>query len=224
MGRLPEDPVIVRTKDGSQTLYLKDLDEHYHSHHGALTESMHVFIDAGLNSVPKNHINLLEIGFGTGLNALLTLTSIQDTDISVHYTGMEKYPLNKELLRSLNHSSLIPEVSVDNHRKMIDSGWGTETIITPQFTLLKLERDVCSMEFSSRFDLVYFDAFAPDKQPELWTIEVFSRIYQCMQPGSILTTYSSKGQIRRNMKDAGFRVEKLPGPPGKRDMTRAFKD
>ena len=217
-------PELVTTEDGSHTLYVRELDEHYHSLFGAVTESRHVFIDAGLRAAVGNQLNIFEIGFGTGLNAFLTLAEIQGSGKAVNYTGLEKYPLDKDILGSLNYASLIHGIEGNIFQRLHSAPWNVETAITENFTISKIHGDICQLEIPNHFHLVYFDAFAPDKQPELWTSEIFSRIYLSMLHGSILTTYSSKGQVRRNMINAGFKVEKLPGPPGKREMIRARKE
>ena len=216
-------PKLVITEDGSHTLYVKELDEHYHSLHGALTESRHVFIEAGLNALNINHINIFEMGFGTGLNAFLTLIETGRSGKTVSYTGLEKFPLAIGVLASLNYESLFPGAEGKMFQAIHNIPWNESTGISNEFRLEKKEGDICRLDTQDRYDLVYFDAFAPDKQPELWTAEIFNRIFRSMKPSSILTTYSSKGQVRRNLAEAGFRVEKLPGPPGKRDMTRAWK-
>ena len=217
------NPVLRSTKDGSHTVYIKKLDEHYHSLFGAVTESTHVFIDAGLKISTGNQINLLEMGFGTGLNAILTLASTIGSGRNIHYTAYEKHPLGKDIFSSLNYASFLEEKNTKYFNLMHEVPWNREATIIEEFRLLKIEADICSLDIQNKFDLVYFDAFAPDKQPELWSTEIFNKIFLSMRPGSILTTYSSKGQIRRNLQEAGFLVEKIPGPPGKHDMTRAFK-
>ena len=214
---------IVITKDGSHSIYVQTLDEHYHSIHGAITESQHVFIEAGLVQLKKSHIRILELGFGTGLNALLTLAETNESDRSIYYTGIEKYPLERTITDSLNYES-IAALNIPGMLKRIhESTWQKEVLIKPGFILKKLKCDMHELEQKDEFDLVYFDAFAPEKQPELWTVELFRQIFLSMKSHSILTTYSSKGMVRRNLKAAGFHVEKIPGPPGKREMTRAYK-
>jgi tRNA U34 5-methylaminomethyl-2-thiouridine-forming methyltransferase MnmC len=214
---------IVTTRDGSHTIYITKLAEHYHSIHGAITESKHVFIEAGLKRCRRRQLNVLEMGFGTGLNALLTLAETYQSNKSIHYTGIEKYPLPKTITDSLNFESLT-ENAVNGLLKLIhDAAWNKEVVIRDGFVLKKIEGDMNQINQQDVFDLVYFDAFAPEKQPELWTKELFSRVYKSMRHNSILTTYSSKVTIRRNMENAGFLVEKIPGPPGKREMTRARK-
>ncbi|KPL12519.1 MAG: hypothetical protein AMS23_05245 [Bacteroides sp. SM1_62] len=214
---------VVITKDGSHSIYVHELDEHYHSVHGAITESRHVFIEAGLKQFKNRQIRILEMGFGTGLNALLTLAEANQSDISIYYTGIEKYPLEKTIIESLNFESLTDHTVTGMLKLIHDSPWHQDVLIKPGFILKKLQCDMHEMELIDEFDLVYFDAFAPEKQPELWTKDLFSKIFLSMKSNSILTTYSSKGMVRRNLEAAGFRVEKIPGPPGKREITRAYK-
>jgi tRNA U34 5-methylaminomethyl-2-thiouridine-forming methyltransferase MnmC len=216
-------PEIVITNDGSHTVYVNELDEHYHSVHGAITESQHVFIEAGLKQIKDNHIRILEMGFGTGLNTLLTLTEATESDKSIYYTGIEKYPLEKSITDSLNYEKIAGQGTKGILKLIHDSPWYQEVLIRPGFILKKLKCDMQELDQIDEFDLVYFDAFAPEKQPELWTEDLFSRIFLSMRSDSILTTYSSKSMVRHNLETAGFRVEKIPGPPGKREMTRAFK-
>jgi len=216
-------PEIVTTEDGSHSIYVQTLDEHYHSVHGAFTESQHVFIEAGLNQLKNSHIRILEMGFGTGLNALLTFVEANKSNISIYYTGIEKYPLERTITDSLNYESIIDPAWKGMFKLIHDSQWQQEVLIKPGFILKKVQCDMHEMGEVDEFDLVYFDAFAPEKQPELWTEDLFNHIFLSMRSNSILTTYSSKGTVRRNLEAAGFRVEKIPGPPGKREMTRAYK-
>jgi len=216
-------PEIVTTEDGSHSIYVQALDEHYHSVHGAFTESQHVFIEAGLKQLKNSHIRILEMGFGTGLNALLTFVEANKSNISIYYTGIEKYPLERTITDSLNYESIIDPAWKGMFKLIHDSQWQQEVLIKPGFILKKVQCDMHEMGEVDEFDLVYFDAFAPEKQPELWTEDLFNHIFLSMRSNSILTTYSSKGTVRRNLEAAGFRVEKIPGPPGKREMTRAYK-
>ena len=216
-------PEIVTTEDGSHSIYVQTLDEHYHSVHGAFTESQHVFIEAGLKQLKNSHIRILEMGFGTGLNALLTFVEANKSNISIYYTGIEKYPLERTITDSLNYESIIDPAWKGMFKLIHDSQWQQEVLIKPGFILKKVQCDMHEMGEVDEFDLVYFDAFAPEKQPELWTEDLFNHIFLSMRSNSILTTYSSKGTVRRNLEAAGFRVEKIPGPPGKREMTRAYK-
>ncbi|HBO07970.1 MULTISPECIES: tRNA (5-methylaminomethyl-2-thiouridine)(34)-methyltransferase MnmD [Bacteroides] len=222
--------IIERTEDGSATLFVPELNEHYHSVKGARTESQHIFIDMGLKASTAIQPHILEIGFGTGLNALLTLETAEQEKRPVHYTGIELYPLSWEEVDILNYSNnpLFKELHT--------ASWNKDVNITPCFTLHKIKGDVNRVISDKQlavigeppanysFDLVYFDAFAPEKQPELWSEELFRNIYSCMNYNGILTTYCAKGVIRRLLQAVGFTVERLPGPPGgKREILRAGK-
>jgi Uncharacterized conserved protein len=207
--------IIQETADGSHTLYLPEMDEHYHSVNGAINESRHVYIEAGLNHCSKKEIRVLEMGFGTGLNALLTLEEAEKRNISVHYTSLEKFPLLPEIYTKLNYGERLLDLHQTSWEKFVE--------ITPSFSLLKVETDFNSYSFPDNYDVVYYDAFAPDKQEEVWNQDLFNAIYSSMNPSGILTTYCAKGSIRRMMQQAGFNVERLPGPKGKREMLRAIK-
>ena len=210
------------TEDGSTTLYRPDLDEHYHSIHGAIQESMHVFIEAGLKKCKSDSLKILEIGFGTGLNALLTMINANKKHIVYH--SIEKFPLEKNIVEKLNFPSIINStVSVNWLKKIHETKWNKEYEIEPWFKLKKIEADFLEHNFEKGYDLVYFDAFAPEKQPELWNIEIFQKIFDSMSDNAILTTYCAKGSVRRAMLSCGFVVERIPGPPGKRQMMRAVK-
>ncbi len=222
--------IFQLTEDGSHTLYVPALDEHYHSTHGAIQESKHVFIDAGLK--PKqcvsSKLNILEIGFGTGLNAFLTLLEGDKMKTEIHYTTLEQFPLSICEVEKLNYPTLLPNVEngTELFRKLHNAPWEEESSITPYFTLLKRHVDVCQKEFltfAHQFNLIYFDAFAPDKQPDIWSEPLFETLFSFCQPHAILTTYCAKGSVRRMIQSVGFYVERLPGPPGKREMLRAIK-
>ena len=215
---------IKITADGSHTLYVKELDEHYHSTHGAIAESKHIFIDSGLLFLKKNDIRIIEMGFGTGLNAFMTLMEAKQTGLNVFYTGIEKYPVSTDLTSELNYADFFPEEYMEDYLKISDSPWNDTITIRNNFQLRKIEADIRDYQIDEFVDLVYYDAFAPDKQPELWTDEIFQRFFQAMNPGGILTTYAAKGKVRRSMVGAGFHVERIPGPPGKREMLRASKN
>lgn len=215
--------IIEQTEDGSATLYVPELNEHYHSVKGARTESQHIFIDMGLKASAAPCPHILEAGFGTGLNALLTLQEAERTGRPVRYTGIELYPLAWTEVEALHYSD-DPRL-----RLLHEAPWEEEVCLTPTFRLLKLRRDLTSWQADDerpplRCDVVYFDAFAPEKQPALWTPAVFRNLYRCLTSGGILTTYCAKGAVRRLMQDIGFRMERLPGPPGgKREILRATK-
>jgi len=212
--------IIERTEDGSATLFVPELNEHYHSVKGARTESQHIFIDMGLRACADSQPRVLEIGFGTGLNALLTLEAAEQDQRPVHYTGIELYPLDWEEVNTLGYS--------DNplFKKLHTAPWEEEIKISPNFTLRKIKGDANVVITTSLLpNIVYFDAFAPEKQPEMWSEQLFRSLYVHMNTGGILTTYCAKGMIRRLLQTVGFRVERLPGPPGgKREILRATKE
>lgn len=218
-----QPPIQVRTsEDGSSTLYRADIDEHYHSYHGAVQESMHVFIEAGLKHHPGKELSLLEIGFGTGLNALLTMLNGSNRNIIYH--AIEKYPLSTKLISEVNYPVYIKHPCAARFFSQLHSApWNIEKQLTPSFTLYKQDNDLLQFSMNTHYDLIYFDAFAPDKQPDLWTPEIFIKIAECMNPNAILTTYSTKGSVKRAIKSAGLTIEKIPGPPGKREILRAWK-
>ncbi len=210
------------SEDGSTTFYRPDLDEHYHSIHGAIQESMHVFIQAGLCYITNREITVLEVGFGTGLNALLTLLRSPGKKISYH--ALERYPLPGELVSKMNYPELIDDSDAQMFfNKLHHAKWNEPCTITHCFELLKMQQDLLTYCPDTLFDLIYFDAFDPKKQPELWTPAVFDKIGKATRPGGMLVTYSAKGSVKRALTNAGFEVEKIPGPPGKREMIRARK-
>lgn len=218
---------IRQTKDGSNTLYVPALDEHYHSVHGALQESQHVFIKHGLEHVLqfRKDIKILEVGFGTGLNAILTYPFALAQKAFVQYDTLEKHPLQENVVEQLHFDNVIlnPELQ-DVFRLMHKAPWNEPVDLIPYFTLQKIHETL--EEFvapQAYYDLIYFDAFAPEKQPELWSDEMFRKLYKATRPGGVLVTYCAKGSFKRSLKAAGFEVEALPGPPGKREMTRGLK-
>lgn len=205
------------TKDGSSTLFSDRFDQHYHSIHGAVQESQHVFLEMGLAECQQvEPIRVLEMGFGTGLNALMTA---MQAAMPVHYISLEAYPISPEQTSDLNYGKLLQAKELFD--ALHAAAWNTTVEITPDFSLEKRLGLLQEFEGTSDIDLVYWDAFAPGAQPELWTESVFSRVLGWMNPGGILTTYCAKGDVRRAMIAAGWNVEKVPGPPGKREMLRA---
>ncbi len=215
---------IETTADGSVTLYRDDMDEHYHSVKGALAESLHVYIGFGWNEYASRHesVRVFEVGFGTGLNAALTSVEAFKTYIPTTYFSVELYPVAVELTEKLATRQM-PEY-LEDYVSVNRAEWNKSERINPYFTLEKINDDLISMDIPSSIDVVYFDAFAPEKQPEMWTESVISKIYAAMTPGGILTTYCAKGVIRRLFQKVGFIIERLPGPPdGKREVLRATK-
>jgi tRNA U34 5-methylaminomethyl-2-thiouridine-forming methyltransferase MnmC len=218
---------IRQTKDGSTTLFVPALNEHYHSVNGALQESEHVFIRAGLEYcwTRAADLGILEIGFGTGLNALLTLQQTLRQQKGVYYHTLEKYPLAPAVIQEMHFERFIlnPEL-LDYLLPLHAAPWNGPVKLGPFFTLHKSEADLESYDFpDNAYHLIYFDAFAPEKQPELWSDAIFQKLFGATKPGGILVSYCAKGTFKRSLKAAGFTVEALPGPAGKREMTRAHK-
>ena len=221
-------PEIILTEDGSHSLKVHGVNEHYHSTFGALAESRHVFIEAGLKQLlsrSSSEINILEIGFGTGLNALLTLVENINTCKIINYSSVEPFPLGEEIWGKLNYPDLLDNVMAGEwFKKMHRSEWNKVVEINPFFYLGKMRCSLQDYDAGGRkFDLIYFDAFGPDIQPELWTEEIFEKISDMTATGGILVTYSAKGIVRRALQSAGFDVERIPGPRGKREMIRGRK-
>lgn len=218
---------IVECEDGSHTLYREDLDEHYHSVFGAFSESKHIFINAGYAYLSRNlsDLNILEVGFGTGLNAFLTFFEAEKDHINIKYTGVEAFALSDELISKLNYADLHKAEKAKVVFDLIHkSPWNVSSNLSSNFILKKIESKIEDVQLpQNAFDLVYFDAFAPDVQSELWTAELFKKIYNSMKDGAVLTTYSCKGDVKRALKSVGFTLEKLPGPKGKREFLRATK-
>lgn len=216
---------IIYTQDGSTTLEIEAWGEHYHSMRGAIGEAYHVFIRQGLELLAGKEIFLLEIGLGTGLNAFITFLEHERQQQTIHYEGVEAYPLTAEEVACLNYPELLHASDKKSVFELLHSTPWNETVsLSPTFTLkkrLQSFEQICDQE---RFDLIYFDAFSASVQPELWTETLFERMYQALKTGGILVTYASKGSARRAMQAVGFKVEKLPGALGKRDMLRAKKE
>ncbi|HEX8428138.1 tRNA (5-methylaminomethyl-2-thiouridine)(34)-methyltransferase MnmD [Hymenobacter sp.] len=216
------------TADGSSTLYVPELDEYYHSTHGAVQEAQHVYLAAGLEPVlttPTSPVRVLEIGFGTGLNALLTLQRSLASPYPIRYDTIEKYPLPAAVIRELGVERYVlnPEL-LDYHQQLHNAAWDTLVVLTPRFALHKITGALQDTPLpNDTYHVVYFDAFAPEKQPDMWTNEVFAQLYAATASGGVLVSYCAKGSFRRSLKAAGWLVEKIPGPPGKREMTRARK-
>lgn len=217
---------IIRTEDGSTSLYDDNLKESYHSKFGAINESMHVFIDAGLNRISKlDTINILEIGLGTGLNALLTCLFCEEQSIQINYCAIEPYPIEKKIYNQLNFGKCLKNKNTRKYFNIIhEATWGQENNIHGNFKITKFKEKLSEFETPiNYYNLIYFDAFSPDIQPELWTLNNFIKIYESLKQDGILVTYCAKGQVRRDLETAGFLTERLPGPAGKREILRATK-
>lgn len=219
---IPQTPDFLVTSDGSHTLFHPLLNEHYHSIHGAITESAHVYIQHGLHFFKTDEIKIFEVGFGTGLNAFLTFCETEKSDLKVQYTSIEKFILPESIYTKLNYHEILGYET--EWLKFHTTEWNSWQSISSKFQLKKLEADWVSYIPDTTYNLIYFDAFAPEKQTEMWTEEIFEKLYNMLQPGGILVTYSAKGIIKQGLRSAGFEVKRLPGPPGKRHMIRAIKN
>jgi len=214
---------IRKTADGSNTLYLPELDETYHSNHGAVQEALHVFIQHGLTFVAqdKKSISVFEMGFGTGLNALLTAQWGQKHQRKIQYIGVELHPISEQIWRQMDY---VQEKSAcEVYSDIMSADWEDYREISSYFQLKKIEKDILQLELKEPVDLIYFDAFGPRAQSEMWDIPVLTKMYELLKPGGVFVTYCAQGQMKRNLKSLGFALTELPGPPGKRVMTRAIK-
>ena len=215
---------IIITSDGSTTIQLPDWNEQYHSKHGAIQEAYHVFLDTGFFKIDLQEIAVLEIGFGTGLNAFITFLEAKKLQKKVNYVGVEAYPISMEEFQKLNYVSELKALEFQSvFDEMHRISWEKEHSISKDFQLLKRKQFFQDIQDTAAFDLIYFDAFGAQNQPELWTEEIFLKMYKAMKKEGVLVTYSAKGSVRRAMQAVGFMVERLPGPPGKREMLRATK-
>jgi len=214
---------IITTADGSKTIQIEDWDEQYHSKHGAVQEAYHVFIEHGLKLFENTEVKVLEIGFGTGLNALITLLEGPKQALDIDYVGVEAFPVSIGEVNKLDYGKQLGLETEESFHEMHNSPWEETVTITPNFSLLKQKKDFREVDEENLFNLVYFDAFGARVQPELWTEEIFLKMYRALKPNGILVTYAAKGSVRRAMQAVGFAVERLPGPPGKREMLRGRK-
>lgn len=216
---------IIETSDGSLSLYIPEWDENYHSKHGAVQEAYHVFIRSGLDLFKdKEKVSILEMGFGTGLNCMISFLEAKRRGLHIDYTGLEAYPLDNETVLKLNHlQQLKAERFGSFYQTMLGTEWERRTEIDRDFSLNKREVMFENFVEENEFNLVYFDAFGARVQPELWTEAIFRKMYVALKNNGVLVTYSAKGSVRRAMQSVGFTVERLPGPPGKREMLRAIK-
>ncbi len=216
---------IIITSDGSHTMTSSIYGETYHSTHGAITESQHVFIKSGLEYFKhcnnKKNIHIFEMGMGTGLNVLLSCLQANSMS-NIEYTTIEKHPLSNIEIQKLNYISQL-ENSKSIFTKIHDSKWNKVTNITPYFKLTKLHTDLESIELETRYDIIFYDAFGPRTQGELWKLDIMQKIYNALLPNGVFVTYSAMGQLKRDLRTIGYEVQSIPGPPGKREMTRAIK-
>ena len=215
---------IIQTLDGSTTIHLKEWDECYHSKHGAIQEAQHVFIKNGLSLFPNQSVSILEIGFGTGLNAFISFLESSKLNQSINYVGVEAYPVNATEVLAMNYvDELNAKSQKEVFEKMHESKWDEKIELTAEFKLTKRKQFFDKIDDVEQFDLIYFDAFGYRVQPELWSTAIFQKMYTALRPGGKLVTYAARGVVKRSMMEVGFTVEKLAGPPGKREMFRASK-
>ena len=215
---------IIQTLDGSTTIQIEEWDECYHSKHGAIQEAKHVFIKNGLSLFDTNPVSILEIGFGTGLNAFITFLEAKKVNQTIDYVGVEAYPVSPEEVLSMNYVQELNAISESTiFKKMHDSNWEEKISLSPDFSLTKRKQFFEAIDDIEKYDLIYFDAFGYRVQPELWSTEIFKKMYDALKPNSVLVTYAARGVVKRSMLEVGFTVEKLAGPPGKREMFRARK-
>lgn len=216
---------IITTSDGSTTIRIADWDECYHSKHGAIVEARHVFIQNGLSLFGNEPVSILEIGFGTGLNAFITFLESEKKGQNIEYTGVEAFPLAADEVAAMNY---VGELDAADYAlefaKLHDSLWEQPIALSKSFTITKRRQFFDSIDDIERFDLIYFDAFGYRVQPELWSTEIFQKMYNALKPNGVLVTYAARGVVKRSMIEVGFTVEKLEGPPGKREMFRATKN
>ena len=215
---------IVQTSDGSTTIYLPEWEENYHSKHGAIQEAKHVFIKNGFAQLNQPEISVLEIGFGTGLNAFITFLEAKKVAKKVNYTGVEAYPVDFNEIAQMNYVAELQATDFESDfQQMHTCEWNSNVKISNDFCLTKRQQFFDQIDDIEEFDLIYFDAFGYRVQPELWSTEIFQKMFNALKPGGILVTYAARGVVKRSMIEVGFTVEKLAGPPGKREMFRAFK-
>lgn len=215
---------IIVTADGSKTIYLPHLDETYHSSHGAVQEAIHVFIKHGINDVNKDSISIFEMGFGTGLNALLSFVEAEKSQRNIHYTGIEAFPVAMEIASQMDYCSLIGEEHQSKFEQLHQTDWNSIHQLSDQFSFRKIEQKIENFDPEiAKFDVVFYDAFGPRAQEDMWQVSILQKMYDLLKTDGFLVTYCAKGQVKRDLKSIGFEIEPLPGPPGKREMTRAWK-
>ncbi|WP_073177012.1 tRNA (5-methylaminomethyl-2-thiouridine)(34)-methyltransferase MnmD [Flagellimonas flava] len=215
---------IITTADGSKTIQIEDWNEQYHSKHGAIQEAYHVFIEHGLRLFPEGKVNILEIGFGTGLNALITLKEAARKNLDIEYVGVEAYPVTLQEVEALEYCDQLQVPQLKSiFQNMHQASWDEQAFISDIFKLTKQKKDFRDIDQKNLFNLIYFDAFGARVQPDLWTENVFAKMFLALRTKGVLVTYSAKGSVRRALQAVGFEVERLPGPPGKREMLRAIK-
>jgi len=212
---------VIKTKDGSDTIIDQSKNETFHSINGAINESIHIFINNGLKTISKNELKILEIGFGSGLNCLLTYLKKEPKQIVTYHT-IDLFPIHKGLYESLNFFNEL-NVSHETYLKIMDIPWDNEVKAFNNFYLKKIRCNLLDFETNYFYDIIYFDAFSPNVQPELWTFEIFQKLFCMLLQSGIIITYSSKGDVKRALRKAQFEVHRLSGPKGKRHILKAIK-
>jgi len=216
---------IIQTADGSTTIRLPDWNEHYHSKHGAIQEAKHVFIKNGLDLFENKPVVIMEIGFGTGLNAFISFIESKNKNQQIDYVGIEAYPVSAAEVSGMNYISELDATQFAGiFKQMHTANWEEKIELSDRFSLVKRKQLFDDISDTEQFDLIYFDAFGYRVQPELWRTEIFRKMYTALKPKGILVTYAARGIVKRSMLEVGFTVEKLAGPPGKREMLRASKN
>ena len=210
---------IIKTKDGSNTIFLDSINETYHSIHGAILESKHVFINNGLFTINKKRLKILEIGLGTGLNTLLCINNIKDK--TIFYTSIEPKPIDINIIEKLNYGEILN--TINTFKKIHQSNWDEKIEIKKNFFLIKIKKTIQKYITKEKFDIIFFDAFAPNKQPEMYEHEIINKCYQLINRGGFLVTYCAQGKFKRTLNKIGFNVQTLNGPPGKREMVKAIR-
>ncbi len=219
---MKNDLNIVTTNDGSHSIFSSKFNENYHSKYGSILEAEHVFIKNGLLATKKNNLKILEVGFGSGLNTLLTSKYCLSEKIKTDYHSLEIYPINEDIYNKLNFYRLV-NIKKNDFISLHNSKWNVPFIVNKYFKLTKIHIDLKKFTTNSRYDIIFFDAFSPEKQPDLWDIEMFNKMFHLLVKNGFLVTYCAKGVVKRTLKSAGFKVLDLDGPPGKRQMIRANK-
>lgn len=216
---------VIETADGSNTIFISEMNENYHSGHGALQEALHVFISNGLGALnDKKEISIFEVGFGTGLNAILSLIHADNNDQIIHYSGIEAFPVEKELIDQIGYEKLVDAKYKEPFYEMHSLTWETIHKLKPNFSFQKIHQKIENFQVTpNSIDILFFDAFGPRAQSEMWDIGILEKMYTMLKPEGFFVTYCAKGQVKRDLKSLGFKVEALAGPPGKREMTRAMK-
>lgn len=215
---------IIETADGSKTIFIPEMNENYHSGHGAYQEAMHVFIENGIRRIKGKELAIFEMGFGTGLNALLSLDEALKSDIKITYSGIEAFPVELDHALQMDYEKYVSPEAAILYKKLHEFDWGTEHVIHQNFNFRKLHQKIEDhLPEISTYDIIFFDAFGPRAQSSMWELPILEKMHNMLKPDGLLVTYCAQGQFKRDLKSLGFEVFSVPGPPGKREMTQGFK-